>query len=119
MILALDHLLFGNGFGLASPLNDRTYHWLVDTSDGKREGRNGRLYSFMVGLGAQLHSIEWFAPPAGTSRVLGGRKFYVFSSCRRGLRVQVAWAMSRVPDELDAALADIRGFGQRLGNSFA
>lgn len=107
MILALDHLLFGNGWGLASPLNDATYHWLVDTSAGNRDGRNGRLYSFTGGLGAQLRSIEWFAPPAGTRRILAGREFKVFQTSRRGLRVDVAWAMTPMPPGLDAMHAEI------------
>lgn len=118
MILALDHLIFGSGYGLASPFFDATYHWLVDTSVGERNGRNGRLYNFTGGLGAQLHSIEWFAPPAGTRRILAGREFKVFQASRRGLRVDVAWAMTRMPQDLDAANAEITEFRQRLDNSY-
>lgn len=117
MILALDHLVFGNGYGLASPYFDATYHWLVDTSVGERNGRNGRLYNFIGGLGAQLRSFEWFAPPAGTRRVLGGREFRVFQVSRRGLRVDVSWAMTGLPAGLDAQNAEIREFGRRLGKA--
>ncbi|MGX5776998.1 hypothetical protein [Methylorubrum zatmanii] len=118
MILALDHLVFGNGYGLASPYFDATYHWLVDTSAGERNGRNGRLYKFNNLLGAQLRSIEWFAPPAGTRRVLAGREFRVFQVSRRGLRVDVAWAMTRLPRDIDAANAEISAFGARLGKPY-
>jgi len=117
MTLVLDHAIFGNGYGLASPYFDATYHWLVDTSIEERHGRNGRLYNFIGGLGAQLRSFEWFAPPAGTRRVLCGREFVVFQTSRRGLRVDVSWAMTGLPRDLDAANAQIRALGSALGKA--
>lgn len=102
MIVWLDHKIFGNGFGLGAPFWDQRYFWL--TQDHKR----GELYTFMGGLGAQLHSIQWRHPKPGERRRLSGHEFKVFQSSRRWLRVQVAWALTRLPDDLDAAHAMIR-----------
>lgn len=96
MIIAIDHLIFGNGYGLKSPYSDNVYYWL-----------SGELYTFSHGLGAQLHSIQWTHPKACERRTLAGREFVVFQSKRKWLRVSVSWAMVRMPDNLDDANAKI------------
>lgn len=78
----LDWKLFGNGHGMASPYFDDVFYWL-----------DGRFYQFFGGLGAQLTSIEWFAPKAGTRRRLCGRELVVFSTTRCWVRVRVSWAL--------------------------
>lgn len=115
MILSLDHLIFGNGFGLGSPYFDARYYWLVDTRGGERDGRKGRLYGWIGGLGAQLKSFQWRHPLPGERRRLGGREFTPFNSTRRWLRVEVSWAMVDLPKDLDQAHATIRGFKSGLG----
>ena len=100
MIFPLDHWLFGNGLGLASPFNDKTYHWLVDTYERERDGRNGQIYSFCAGFGAQLTSFQWAHPKPGERRKLCGYEFVAFNSYRCGPRVNVSWAaveMARLP----------------------
>lgn len=97
MIIALDHLIFGNGYGLKAPYYDSVYYWL-----------DGEFYTFSYGLGAQLNSIQWTHPKPGERRTLAGRGFVVFQSRRRWLRVRVSWAMTRLPDDLDKANAEIR-----------
>lgn len=111
-MLWLDHLIFGNGRGICSPYFDNTFYWLVDTSGGRGAGR-GRLYTYFGGFGAQMRSMEWRAPKAGTCRQLAGVTFTVFSVTRRGPRVDVAWAM-RLPDDIDLANAKLRDFRERL-----
>lgn len=91
MIFWLDWKLFGDGRGLASPYFDDAFYWLKDMSDGDRKKAKGRFYTFSAGLGAQLQSIEWLAPKAGTRRILFGQEFVVFSVSRNGPRVRVAW----------------------------
>lgn len=119
MILWLDHKLFGNGHGMASPCCDGRFHWLVDTRQPKarRHGR-GQLYSFSTGLGAQLASTQWFHPRPGECRILADRTFRVFHSRRRWLRVYVSWAMTDLPEDLTAALTEIRAFGESVGTLF-
>lgn len=84
MIFWLDWKLFGNGYGMASPFCDDVFYWL-----------SGRFYRWAGGLGAQLHSIEWFAPKAGTRRKLFGHEFVVFQVRRKWIRVEVSWALAR------------------------
>lgn len=43
MILELDYLIFGNGYGMAAPRHDNVFYWL-----------SGELYTFSYGFGAQL-----------------------------------------------------------------
>lgn len=107
MILALDHAIFGNGHGMKSPLNDNKFYWLSDESRIWPK-KHGQLYTFLHGLGAQLHSYQWLHPLPGEQRRLAGRDFVAFQSRRRLGRVEVAWAMARLPDDLDAAHAVIR-----------
>ena len=92
MGLWLDHKLFGNGRGLKSPYFNDTYFWLRDEM---RPQSKGRLYTWMGGFGAQLHSIEWFAPHPDTCRRLFGQEFKVFNVSRCWLKVRVAWAATR------------------------
>lgn len=106
MILWLDHLIFGNGRGLATPYFDGRFYWL-----------SGELYTFMHGHGAQLHSIQWTHPKPGERRRLCGREFVAFNSTRRWGRVMVAWAMVGLPRDIDAANAAIRELKQDLGRS--
>jgi hypothetical protein len=105
MIFALDHLIFGNGFGDAAPYHDQRYFWLVDTLRKERNGRNGELYQWQGWFGAQLISRQWTHPRAGERRRLSGYEFVVFHSTRRWLRVEVAWALAALPKDLNAANA--------------
>lgn len=115
MIGRLDHLLFGSGHGLASPLCDETYYWI---NDGTKRG--GRMYTYCGGLGAQLRSCEWRAPKPGTVRVLKGRCFEVLFARRRGPRVFVSWAMSHMKDlpDLDSQHATIADLKRDLHGMF-
>ncbi|MPZ19523.1 MAG: hypothetical protein GEV06_16625 [Luteitalea sp.] len=88
----LDWKLFGNGCGMASPFFDDAFYWL---HDGGPAYRGGRFYRWFGGFGAQMHSVEWFAPKAGTRRRLFGHDFVVFSTHRKWLRVEVSWALVR------------------------
>ena len=117
MSLWLDHLIFGNGHGMASPYFDNRFFWLVDTLRKDRSGRNGRLYNWIGGLGAQLTSWEWTAPKAGTRRRLAGREFKIFSTERHGLRVECSWCLARLSENLDAANSEIRDTERELGRS--
>lgn len=73
MILWLDHLIFGNGYGLRSPYFDNRYYWL-----------SGQLYTWSGWLGAQLQSFQWFHPKPGEERRLGGGSTSRFVVCGRG-----------------------------------
>ena len=101
MIVWLDHLIFGNGRGTASPHFDQRFYWL-----------SGELYSFSAGLGAQLHSWQWFHPLPGERRELCGKTFKPFSSYRKCGRVCVAWAMTDLSNckTLEEQHALIRAF---------
>lgn len=102
MILWLDHRIFGNGFGLGAPFWDQRYFWLTQNH------LRGELYTYMGGLGAQLHSIQWTHPKAGERRHLSGYEFKVVHSTRRWCRVMVAWGLTRLPEGIDAANEMIR-----------
>lgn len=104
-MLWLDHLLFGNGNGIKSPYFDNIFYCL-----------SGRLYTYSFGYGAQLHSTQWFHPIAGEKRVLAGETFVVFNSTRRWLRVQVAWSLVRLPEDITNAANAIRKFKAKLDN---
>ncbi|NEU14697.1 hypothetical protein G3T14_21700 [Methylobacterium sp. BTF04] len=114
MGLTLDHLIFGNGHGMKSPYFDNRLYWLVDTLRQERDGRNGRLYTYMGGFGAQLRSFEWTHPRPGERRELNGREYIAFSSTRSWLRVDAAWALVRMPPGLDEANAEIRAIKAEL-----
>lgn len=91
MIFKLDWWLFGNGHGLGSPYFNDTFYWL-----------NGRFYTWIGGFGAQLQSIEWFAPRIGDSRRINGIKFVPFNCTRKGPRVRISWAVDRKLDDYAA-----------------
>lgn len=103
MILKLDHLIFGNGFGLKSPRYDEIFYCL-----------DGEIYTFSHGFGAQLRSFQWTHPKPGERRTIVGREFVVFNSCRRWLRVKVSWAMTRMPLDIDGMNAAIRELHEDL-----
>lgn len=120
-MLWLDHKIFGNGHGLASPYFDDRFYWL-----------SGRLYHWIGGLGAQLNSFEWRHPKPGEERTICGRKFRPFNSRRQFLwlfrgkvyaiptpisRVSVSWAYN-LPNDLDAANAELRELKSKLGDYF-
>ena len=83
MIFPLDWALFGNGRGMASPAWDDVFYWL-----------GGRFYRWIGGLGAQLESYEWRAPPAGTRRSLFGHEFVIYTCDRRWMRVRCCWTLA-------------------------
>ncbi len=97
MIFKLDHLIFGNGHGIKSPLYDNVFYCL-----------SGELYTFSYGFGAQLESFQWTHPLPGERRTLIGREFVVFNSYRRWCRVHVSWAMTDMPSDLDGMHIAIR-----------
>jgi hypothetical protein len=103
--LWLDHKIFGNGYGMATPYFDGKFYWL-----------SGELYTFMAGFGAQLHSYQWRHPKPGESRRLCGRDFRPFHSTRRGVRVEVAWA-THLPEDIDAKNAALRDLERDLGKT--
>jgi hypothetical protein len=102
-MLELDHIIFGNGFGMRSPYFDNRFYWL-----------SGRLYTWVGGLGAQLQSHQWTHPKAGERRTLAGREFVIFSSSRRWCRVECAWALVGLPKDINAANAEIRELRKAL-----
>jgi hypothetical protein len=114
-MLWLDHLIFGNGYGMATPYHDGRLFWLVDTKDKDRHGRNGTLYRWNGWFGCQLRSTQWRHVRPGTRRRLGGREFVVWSSERRWLRVEVCWSLVGLPKEIDAANAMLREVERDLG----
>ena len=83
MIPALDFRIFGDGYGFSAPYSDQAFYWL-----------SGEFYTFMGGLGAQLHSAQWTHPKAGERRKICGVEFRPLHSNRRWGRVMVAWAAS-------------------------
>lgn len=85
--------LFGNGSGIGAPFWDQEFYWLVDTHRKGRSAKNGRFYTWMSGLGAQLHSYEWFMPKPGTRRRLGGQDFFVFNASRHWFKVRIGWSI--------------------------
>jgi hypothetical protein len=106
MILWLDHLIFGNGRGMASPHFDQRFYWL-----------RGELYHFSPGLGAQLYSMQWRHPNAGERRRICGREFKPVYSHRRWYRVMVAWSWVGLPNTLDEAHAALRQLERELGRA--
>ena len=121
MILWIDHKIFGNGHGLASPYFDSKFYWL-----------SGELYTFMQGLGAQLHSFQWRHPLAGERRRLFGYDFEPLHSRRYFLwlwrdrvwaiptpicRVSVAWGRVDLPKDIDEANAELRHMATQVGLS--
>lgn len=115
MRLWLDLKIFGNGRGISAPFFDKAFYWLVDTTNGREHGA-GQLYTFMHGLGAQLHSRQWTHPRASERRRLVGREFVVLHSSRRWGRVDVAWSMVGMPRDIDKANAAIRQLHADLGS---
>lgn len=122
MSLWLDHKIFGNGHGLASPYFDTKFYWL-----------SGELYTFMQGFGAQLHSFQWRHPLAGERRRLFGYDFEPLHSRRYFLwlwrdsyfaiptpicRVSVAWARVDLPKSTDEANAELRHMATQIGDYF-
>ena len=103
-MLALDHRIFGNGHGMATPHCDGVFYWL-----------SGELYHFSGGLGAQLHSYQWTHPRPGERRKLAGLDWRPFASRRRHGRVSVSWAWTRLPDNLELANRALRRMPALLG----
>lgn len=86
--LWLDWKLFGNGYGMASPICDDTFFWLKDSITDKQ-----RLYTHSIGFGSQLSCCEWRTPRIGEERVLMNQRFVVVLTQRRGPRVIVEWSL--------------------------
>lgn len=118
-MLWLDHLIFGNGHGLASPYFDARFYWL-----------SGHLYTWQGWLGSQLQSCQWTHPKAGERRTIRGVQFVPFQSDRRFLwlwksrwfgfplpisRVRVAWS-TKLPANLDETHAFLRKFKEEIGD---
>lgn len=114
MTFWLDWKLFGNGHGMASPYFDDTFYWLHDGGAGKR----GAWYRSGGGLGAQLFSVQWTMPKPGERRKLSGYDFVVFRANRKGPRVEVAWSLVRLPQDINAANAFIAEMRSKLGGCF-
>lgn len=103
--LPLDHLIFGNGRGFASPHHPQRFYCLA-----------GELYTFMHGHGAQLHSVQWTHPRPQERRLLGGYTFKPLSSTRRWGRVWVSWTWRDLPGTIDEANAALREMRDNLCN---
>jgi hypothetical protein len=103
--LAIDHRIFGNGYGLASPYTDDKFYWI-----------DGELYHWIGGLGAQLASFQWTHPKPGEKRKLRNVTFRPYLSSRRWGRVQVSWRMEGLSQDLDAMHRMIRAFKHHLDN---
>lgn len=117
MIVWLDHKIFGNGRGLGSPFHDSKFYWLVDTYRHDRPAKNGELYKYSAGFGAQLSSFQWTHPKAGERRRLIGREFKPFSSYRSCGRVSVSWALVGMPPhDIDGANAMLRALERDLNS---
>ena len=101
--LFLDHWIFGNGHGMKSPFCDNKFYWL-----------NGRIYTWIGGLGAQLSSHEWRIPKPGTQRVLNKRRYTVFGARSKWFRKEVSWAVVDLPENLYEAPAFIRKIKSEL-----
>lgn len=82
MTMRLDSAIFGGGFGLSQPHFDGVFYWI-----------SGRFYTWIGGFGAQLQSLEWLPPRAGTRRRLAGSEFVIFSVHRRWVKVRCSWAL--------------------------
>src|SRR5690606_28704478 len=95
--LPLDHLIFGNGHGMASPTFDGRFYWL-----------SGELYQFHAWHGAQLFSYQWTHPKAQEERILCGQRFRPFSSRREWGRVRVSWRWIDLPKDLSEANVALR-----------
>lgn len=111
-MLALDHAIFGNGWGMKSPYFDNVFYWLKDHKTGRSE-----LYTFNGWFGAQLRSCQWTHPRAGERRELCKRTFQVMHSSRRWLRVEVSWCMVDMPQGIDASNAAIRELQRDLSEA--
>lgn len=119
MIMWLDFWLFGNGRGLKSPFSDDRFYWLVDKYQKERNEKNGQLYTFSHGFGAQLTSFQWTHPNAGEERLLAGYSFRPLHSIRIGPRVKVSWKCMDLPKDLDGLNDKIREIEKSLGNNYA
>lgn len=84
-------LFFGNGRGLKSPFLDDKFYYLVDTYKKQRHERNGKLYTWVGGYGAQLRCFEWRRVPEGTKRVLAGKEWVLLNQSKRGLMYETSW----------------------------
>jgi hypothetical protein len=119
MIVWLDHLIFGNGYGLKSPFWDDQYYWL-----------RGQFYTWSGWYGAQLQSFQWRHPKAGERRTLINRACRALHSTREFLwlwrdrmiavptpisRVRVAWSYTALPKGNDDANAELRQMKKELG----
>lgn len=119
MIIWLDHFIFGNGNGVGAPFCDQKYYWLVDTHNKERNEKNGQIYTYWPGFGAQLHSFQWFHPRPGEKRHLAGHEFTAFSSMRHGLRVAVSWSITGLPEGIDEKNAFLAAFEKNdLGRTY-
>ncbi len=112
MIIWLDHAIFGNGYGLGSPLFDSRFYWLVNSHNLK-----GELYTFSPGYGAQLTSVQWRHPRASERRFLCNREFKPFHSRRLWGRVIVSWALTQLPSNIDEANEELRALREKLGTA--
>ncbi len=116
---ALDFKIFGSGHGMASPFWNGAFYWLNNSLDPRYDSRGrlvkaGDFYTFMHGLGAQLHSYQWTHPNAGERRRLAGYEFHPLHSTRHWGRVEVAWSLSGLPSDINGAHAMINDFKKRL-----
>lgn len=105
--LPLDHLIFGNGHGMATPYCDGAFYWL-----------GGELYHWSGWFGAQLTSYQWTHPRPGERRILSGVTFRPFRSERSWGRVRVAWSAERVPSGLEEANAWLRALKRHFGEGY-
>jgi len=82
---------------------------------------DGVAYKFGTGFGAQLTSLEWRRPPAGTRRrlALWYGPYYditIFQTYRQGMRIRCDWTihLTGSTDEQLAQVRDLRKFLQDI-----
>lgn len=107
-MLWLDHLIFGDGYGLRSPSCDDVYYWV-----------GGKLIVWSGGYGSQLNTFQWFKPNVEDRIKVCGYEMRPFLS-QRGrfpLRWRVSWCFVSHPDkssEHNAQITDLRNKLMRI-----
>lgn len=107
--------VFGNGYGMSAPYWSQNFYWLVDEAT-----KQGRFYTWIGGFGAQLRSFEWKMPKPGTRRRVAGIEIEVFgvSRGRWPIMWDVAWALVRLPPDIDGQNATINAFKEKIEKGY-
>lgn len=104
--LWLDHLIFGNGHGMATPYWRGSFYWL-----------DHELYWRTGAFGSQLASVQWSTPaPQERRTLLPGRTFQPYSASRRWGRCLVTWRAVDFPADLNQGHAYLQQLDHDLAN---